>query len=975
LPLSYVARVWKLCAAVFAALAVSAVASAQTAPELPRSYVDTSPVAVTGRIITVSAGGSVQAAIDQAIPGDAIVLQAGATFTGPIRLRNKAGSGWITIRSSAESQLPAGQRVTPGHASLMPKIVTTGAWAALETDAGAHHYRIVGIEFAVASGVQTNYGVVTLGRGDETQLSQLPHNIVFERVYVHGQRTGNVRRGLALNSAWTAVVDSYVNEIHEVGADTQAIGIWNGPGPFKIVNNHLEAAGENILIGGVDPRIQYLVPSDIEIRRNTFYKPLSWRQGDPAYAGTPWTVKNIFELKNAQRVLVQGNHFEHNWAAAQNGFSILLTVRNQQGTAPWSVVQDITFDSNLVQRIAAAFNILGRDDTATSQSTRRVRITNNLFVDVGSRWGGNGRLFQVLDGVSDLWIEHNTAVQSGEFVYASGAASYGFVFRNNLVNGAGYGLAGDGTFGSPTGTLTRYFPGGQFLGNGIVAGVASLYPTGNLFPVSFDAVAFVGASSGDYRLSSYSPLKGAATDGKDIGVDFAAFSSATSGTSPTPTAPSGGGTSGGGAEGPPTVSVTSPAAGATVSGIVTLTASATDNVGVAGVQFYVDAAPVGSEDLSAPYSLSWNSTAVSNGAHTIRADARDAAGNYTSSSVITVNVSNGSSSGGTTISGAQAVTWTRARNAQVSGGSIFKSGGCDGCPDAGASSSQAIGSGLGYVEFTVGVTTASQVIGLSNGDSDLSEEDVDFALKFWPGGGAEVRLRGVYQGAEIRAAVGDVFRIAVSGTNVVTFSKNGVPFHSVSRTVTYPLLVDVSLLGSTGRFLDAKIGGGTSDSPTSGTGGTAVSWTQMMNVAMVNGVLTKVGGCSGCEDGGAVSAQSITSGSGYVEFRAPDSFGQRVIGLSAGSSGTGETDIDFGLKFWAGGGVDVRENGSYVGVDTRYTSTDVFRIAVASGAVTYYKNGQVLYRSRRAPGSTLVVDTSFVTMSTGLGPVTIAGAN
>lgn len=971
----YVARVWKLCAAVLAALAFTPVASAQTAPELPRAYVDTSPVAVTGRVITVNAGGSVQAAIDQAVPGDAIVLQAGATFTGPIRLRNKAGSGWITIRSSAESQLPAGQRVTPAQASLMPKIVTTGAWAALETDAGAHHYRIVGVEFAVASGVQTNYGVVTLGRGDETDLSQLPRDIVFERVYVHGQRTGNVRRGLSLNSARTAVIDSYVNEIHEVGADTQAIGIWNGPGPFKIVNNHLEAAGENILIGGVDPRIQYLVPSDIEIRRNTLYKPLTWRQGDPSYAGTPWTVKNIFELKNAQRVLVQGNHFEHNWAAAQNGFSILLTVRNQQGTAPWSVVQDVTFDSNLVQRVAAAFNILGRDDTATSQPTRRIRITNNLFIDVSSRWGGNGRLFQVLDGVSDLWIEHNTAVQAGEFIYASGAPSYGFVFRNNLVNGAGYGMAGDGTFGSPKGTLTNYFPGGQFLGNGIVAAVASLYPAGNLFPVSFDAVAFIGASSGDYRLSAYSPLKGAATDGSDVGVDFGIFSSATTGSAPAPTTPTSGGTSGGGADGTaPTVSVTAPGAGATVSGIVTLTAGATDNVGVAGVQFYVDAAPVGGEDMSAPYSFAWNTASVSDGTHTIRADARDAAGNYASSSVITVTVANGSTSGGTTISGTQAVSWTRIRNAQVSGGSIFKSGGCDGCPDAGASSSQSIASGLGFVEFTVGVTTAAQVVGLSNGDADLSEEDIDFALKFWPGGGAEVRLRGVYQGAETRAAVGDVFRIAVTGTNVVTFSRNGVPFHSVNRTVTYPLLVDVSLLGSTARLLDVKIGGGGSSSPASGSG-TAVSWTQMMNVAMVNGVLTKVGGCSGCEDGGAVSAQSITSGNGYVELRAPDGFGQRVIGLSTGSSGTSEADIDFGLKFWPGGGVDVRENGGYVGVDTRYTTTDVFRIAVASGAVTYYKNGQVLYRSQRAPGSTLVVDTSFVTMSTGLGPVTIAGAN
>ena len=70
-----------------------------------------------------------------------------------------------------------------------------------------------------------------------------------------------------MNSARTAVVDSYLSNLHEVGADSQAIAGWNGPGPFKIVNNYLEGAGENVMFGGADPRIPNLVPSDIEIRK------------------------------------------------------------------------------------------------------------------------------------------------------------------------------------------------------------------------------------------------------------------------------------------------------------------------------------------------------------------------------------------------------------------------------------------------------------------------------------------------------------------------------------------------------------------------------------------------------------------------------------------------------------------------------------------------------------------------------------
>ena len=97
----------------------------------------------------------------------------------------------------------------------------------------------------------------------------------------------------------------------------------------------------------------------------------------------------------------------------------------------------------------------------------------------------------------------------------------------------------------------------------------------------------------------------------------------------------------------PNVSIASPANGATVSGTITLTASASDNVGVAGVQFFLDSLdnPLGAEDTSAPYQGSWNTAAVSNGQHVIAAVARDAAGNRTTSSTVTITVSNG---GGTT---------------------------------------------------------------------------------------------------------------------------------------------------------------------------------------------------------------------------------------------------------------------------------------------------------------------------------------
>ncbi len=89
---------------------------------------------------------------------------------------------------------------------------------------------------------------------------------------------------------------------------------------------------------------------------------------------------------------------------------------------------------------------------------------------------------------------------------------------------------------------------------------------------------------------------------------------------------------------PPTVSITSPSAGATVASTITLTASASDNVAVAGVRFFVDGVPIGAEDSTAPYSRLWNTSTVPPSVHVLTAQARDAAGNVTTSAGVSVTV-------------------------------------------------------------------------------------------------------------------------------------------------------------------------------------------------------------------------------------------------------------------------------------------------------------------------------------------------
>jgi biofilm PGA synthesis N-glycosyltransferase PgaC len=494
------------------------------APELPRFKVEIPDLKTEGRTIHVAAGGDLQRAIDEAKGGDRIELEPRATYEGPFRLKAKDGDQWIVITSSAAPPRP-GRHVQPSDAARMPKLVSSADFV-VSADPGAHHYRFVALEFAPKTGSFVNT-LIQLG-DNGTSPDMVPHHLIVDRCYVHGDARIGGRRGIALNAANAAVIDSYLSDFKEVGADSQAVSGWSGPGPFRIAGNYLEAAGENIMFGGADPKIPDLVPADIEIVHNHLAKPLGWKKGHATFEGVEWTVKNLFELKNARRVLVDGNLLEHNWPQAQNGFAILFTVRNQDGGAPWSTIEDVTFTNNLVRHVAAGINMLGRDDNNPSQQARRIAVRNNLFLDVGGEWG-NGRLFQLLDGTSGVTFDHNTGFQTGSILFGGDHAPHtGFVFQNNVVTFTEYGITGSGT-GEGTGTLTRYFPGATFRRNVIVGGTAGRYPADNFFPASLQDAGLTIPREGNFRLALARPYSGAATDGRDPGADVDAVAKALDG--------------------------------------------------------------------------------------------------------------------------------------------------------------------------------------------------------------------------------------------------------------------------------------------------------------------------------------------------------------------------------------------------------------------------------------------------------------
>jgi hypothetical protein len=502
--------------------------------------------------ITVAAGGDLQAAINAAAPGDTILLPAGAVFTGNFTLPAKGGSSFITIRSATpDGSLPAaGTRMTPSFAGLLPQVRSDHNGAAFLTAPGASYWRLQFLEI-LPSESNASANLIELGAADgaQTSLSQVPQHLVIDRCYIHGVDAWDQRRAIALNSGDTQIVNSSISNIKGAGVDTQAIAGWNGPGPYLIENNDLEAAGENILFGGDDPLISSLVPSNITIRRNLVTKPLAWQTSS-------YTLKNLIELKNAQGVTIEGNTIENNWAGGQQGYSILMTPRNQDGTAPWSVVQNITIRNNVIHHVAAVFNIAGWDDENTSQQTNTVLISNNLVYDVSSAYQtwmnpANGWFAVIGNGPSGVTIDHNTVDNDGDDTIclysgttAAGTYVSGLVITNNLLRDNAYGIfGGDSQEGMRS--LAMYAPGAYVAGNTIGGASAQLYPAGNVYPSLAQWLAgFVSESGADYRLNSTATWRGSALDGTDPGVDFTALNTALSGSSssgpstPSPSPPS-----------------------------------------------------------------------------------------------------------------------------------------------------------------------------------------------------------------------------------------------------------------------------------------------------------------------------------------------------------------------------------------------------------------------------------------------------
>ncbi len=446
----------------------------------------------------------------------------------------------------------------------------TGAgcvWCEIAADG----YRFTGIHFkstdypSIGANSILNYRLVNISAATgsdetvQTDISKAPRDIGLDRCWVNGQNLGRHINGVVVNGYNCYIVDSVVNGIWSHGFESHGIVGFNSPGLVKVVGNEIEAASINFFIGGVVPDTPLLQTYDIEFRRNYVHKRRSWNPNDPTYdhfidplygVETTRTVKNLYEMKWCNRVLIEGNIFEENWSSAQQGAAICFKTENSvdpsdPGGKTDAVSKNVTFRHNITRNSSGALELIGHGfGGGLIEQTNRVEIYNNLFYEIANDrhahatdTGVSPCGILVSEGLHDLYMRHNTfALTTGaktrwgrpQLHIWDGSTQSNLTFLDNIFHlespSGGQSIYPANISPAPVeGTATlQFFTSGAYIYSKNVFTNAQQngnpYPAASFYPASVATIQFTDYANSNFRLAG-GPYKNAATDGTDIGCN------------------------------------------------------------------------------------------------------------------------------------------------------------------------------------------------------------------------------------------------------------------------------------------------------------------------------------------------------------------------------------------------------------------------------------------------------------------------
>jgi hypothetical protein len=390
--------------------------------ELKATITDTDPeppIPPNPDVVFVETEADLDAALTAAAPGDIISLSGDLVYTRGFTLSKSVileADSLPPGRMTREPQLPqfvAGLKVTASDATLR------------------------GIEVRHTNPL-TDIVIVT------------GENVLLDRCRILGDPVEGAKRGLAGNAISLEVVQCYIDDCFQSypGSDSQAILIWDTPGPVVIEDNYLCAGSETIMLGGGDPSSEANVPSHITIRGNTI-------TANPEWQFKAIGVKSRLELKNCRDVLIENNIIEQCWGGhGQDGYLLALTVRNQDGDAPYSTIENVVIRHNDFAHAAAAITLQGVDDNHESGRMTNIEIVDNDFSDLDSKkYSGSVKMMLVGRGPKATTIARNLFAGSGHtstiYFHSPTPKCESFDVVENTWPATKYGIFGSDT---PSGT-------------------------------------------------------------------------------------------------------------------------------------------------------------------------------------------------------------------------------------------------------------------------------------------------------------------------------------------------------------------------------------------------------------------------------------------------------------------------------------------------------------------------------------------
>jgi hypothetical protein len=518
--------------------------------ELPRTRFEPPYVARTGTVRTVNSGGDVQAALDAANPGDVIVLESGAVFSGTFNIpTNKSGGvgGDIYIVSSAihggSFDTPVGTRKTTDAGLATLRHPGTGAVNVINTTGnGRTGWRLCGVRLDVPSGYTGTAltSMVQLGDVTQTTSAAYPGRFAFDRCRLFGRPLAQIRRAIWVTGPDFYFGDGEIGDIVTVNTgDCQGILITHAASNVTITNHAIGGPTESVVVGGLDSNIipsPLVIPHDVTVERGHHFCYAYQDPNDGAWNSLVYNTKNLGECKGGVRqrwhAMVLTRHL-----GKDQQFALTMKGGGQAGQAT-AAASDIIVQNIKLVDCSAGVQVKGFSNVGGGNSIQRVLIKNLALFGYNPTTLISPRVLELTDYADQIEMDRVTAILgSGDntsmiITDPSGSGRMADVRVTNSILGAQYGMAIPGNVDAG---LSSLITGDRIIsGNALIGKSSGTYPqnTGGLYPANVAGVGFTSyadSAADNLLLASGSALKGAGVGGIDPGCDIPVLLAATAG--------------------------------------------------------------------------------------------------------------------------------------------------------------------------------------------------------------------------------------------------------------------------------------------------------------------------------------------------------------------------------------------------------------------------------------------------------------